>query len=205
MVKKLLNEKRNNPPNYFSNKNSFFHGIMFHHFHDDNIYKKCQGSINQDEFYKLIEFIGRDNILDAGEFFNRFKENKLSEKNVCFSFDDSLKCQFDIALPVLEDLTIKSFFFVYSSIFTGQPDLIEVYRYFRMNYFDDVDEFYDSFFLELNDDLSKFFQEKDKSIRNNKIKFPCYSINDIKFRLVRDELLSEDNYNDIMSKMFDAK
>ena len=133
MVKKLLNEKRNNPPNYFSNKNSFFHGIMFHHFHDDNIYKKCQGSINQDEFYKLIEFIGRDNILDAGEFFNRFKENKLSKKNVCFSFDDSLKCQFDIALPVLEDLIIKSFFFVYCSIFKYEPHQLENYRYFRMN------------------------------------------------------------------------
>ena len=205
MMKKLLNEQRNNRLNYFSNKNSFFHGIMFHHFHDENIHKKGQGSINQNEFYKLIKFIGRDNILDASEFFNRFKENKLSNKNVCISFDDGLKCQFDIALPVLEDLKIKSFFFVYSSIFKGEPDLLEINRYFRMNYFDDIDEFYDSFFLELNDDLSKFFQEKDKSIKNIKIKFPFYSINDIKFRLVRDELLTKDNYKDIMCKMFYAK
>jgi len=147
----------------------------------------------------------RDNILDAGEFFNRFKENKLSNKNVCISFDDGLRCQYDIALPVLEDLSIKSFFFVYSSLFTERPDLLEVYRYFRMNYFDSVDEFYDSFFLELNNDLSKFFQENDKSIINVKRKFPFYSINDIKFRLVRNELLTKDNYIDIMCKMFYAK
>ncbi len=190
---------------YFSSKNNFYHGIMFHHFHDDNIHKKGQGSINQDEFYKLIKFIGREYILNADEFFYRLKENKLSEKNLCFTFDDGIRCQYDIALPVLEDLSIKSFFFVYSSILKEKPDLLEVYRYFRTNYFDGIDEFYDSFFLELNNDLSKFFQEKDKSIKNIKIKFPVYSINDIKFRLVRDELLTKDNYNDIMCKMFYEK
>ena len=93
----MLNDQLNNRLNYFSNKNSFFHGIMFHHFHDENIHKKIQGSINQDEFYKLIKFIGRDNILDADEFFNKFKENKLSNTDVCISFDDGLSCEYDIA------------------------------------------------------------------------------------------------------------
>ena len=74
-----------------------------------------------------------------------------------------------------------------------------------MNYFNDVDEFYDLFFLELNNDLSIFFLEKDKSIINMKRKHPYYSINDIKFRLVRDELLTKDDYNEIMCKMFYAK
>ena len=58
---------------YFTSKNNFFHGIMFHHFHDENLHKKSQGSINQDDFYKLIKFIGRKNILDANEFFIRCK------------------------------------------------------------------------------------------------------------------------------------
>ena len=75
---------------YFTN-NNFFHGIMFHHFHDDKIHKKTQGSINQNEFYKLIKFVGRKNILDADDFFVRCKENKLTEKNVCFTFDDAIK------------------------------------------------------------------------------------------------------------------
>ena len=85
---------------YFSNKNNFFHGIMFHHFHDDGIHTKGQGSISKDDFYKLINFIGRKNILDADVFFEKFKENKLKENEVCLTFDDAIKCQIDVALPV---------------------------------------------------------------------------------------------------------
>ena len=73
---------------YFNTKNNFYHGIMFHHFHDDKLHKQGQGSIDKDDFYELIKFIGRENILDAEEFFNRFKENKLKPKEVCFTFDD---------------------------------------------------------------------------------------------------------------------
>ena len=54
---------------YIQSHNNFYHGIMFHHFHDDKIHKRGQGSIDQDTFYKLIKFIGRENILNADEFF----------------------------------------------------------------------------------------------------------------------------------------
>ena len=101
---------------YLNSTNNFFHGIMFHHFHDDGIHTKVQGSISKDDFYKLINFIGRKNICDADVFFEKFKENKLKENEVCLTFDDAIKCQIDVALPVLEDLKIKSFFFVYSLI-----------------------------------------------------------------------------------------
>ena len=50
---------------YFNRNNKFYHGIMFHHFHDDNIHTKSQGSINKDDFFKIINFIGKKNILDA--------------------------------------------------------------------------------------------------------------------------------------------
>ena len=190
---------------YFSNKNNFFHGIMFHHFHDENLHKKGQGSINQDDFYKLIKFIGRKNILDANEFFIRCKENKLTEKNLCFTFDDGNRSQYDVALPILEDFKIKSFFFVYSSLFGEKPDLLEIYRYFRINYFSSVDEFYDLFFKESNRNLLKFFEDNEKTIRNIKLKYPFYSINDVKFRLVRNVLLSRKNYQEIMLKMFKEK
>jgi len=95
---------------YFSKTNNFFHGIMFHHFHDDGRHKKGQGSINKDELYKLVKFIGRKNILNAEEFIYRFINKKLKSNNVCFTFDDGIKAQYDVALPVLEDLNIKSFF-----------------------------------------------------------------------------------------------
>ena len=63
---------------YFNKDNNFFHGIMFHHFHDDGIHTKGQGSLDKEDFYKMINFIEdgavfRDNALgasgiDAGDY-----------------------------------------------------------------------------------------------------------------------------------------
>jgi peptidoglycan/xylan/chitin deacetylase (PgdA/CDA1 family) len=178
---------------------------MFHHFHDNQLHKQGQGSISKDDFYELIKFIGHENILGAEEFFNRFKENKLKPKEVCFTFDDGIRCQYDVALPVLEDLNIKSFFFVYSSLLKKNPDMLEVYRYFRMNFFNDVDDFYNRFFKNLDKDLNLFFKDKDKIIDKSKVKYPYYSINDIKFRLIRDKFLTGEEYKTTMFRMFDEK
>ena len=188
---------------YFTNKNNFFHGIMFHHFHDGKTHLKSQGSISKDEFYKIIKFIGRNNILDADIFFSRLKENSLSDRDVCFTFDDGIKCQFDIALPILEDLQIKSFFFVYTSMFEGEPDNLEVFRYFRMNYFEHINIFYEKFYEKLDRDLNKFFISKKNQIIQKKIISPYYSEEDIRFRLIRDEFLEKKDYERLMFKMFD--
>ena len=190
---------------YFANNNNFFHGIMFHHFHDDGIHTKGQGSIDKDDFYKMINFIGRNNILDADIFFEKFKNNKLKEKEVCLTFDDGIKCQIDVALPILEELKIKSFFFVYTSMFEGKPDNLEIFRYFRMNYFNNVDEFYNSFNQVLDKDLKTFFEDNNDKIKATKIKFPHYSIEDIKFRLVRDIFLTKSQYEETMLLMFKEK
>ena len=190
---------------YFNNKNNFFHGIMFHHFHDDGVHTRSQGSISKDDFYKMINFIGRNNILDADIFFEKFKNKKLKENEVCITFDDTIKCQIDIALPVLEELKIKSFFFVYTSVFEDKPDNLEVFRYFRMNYFDDVDEFYNNFYKVLDKDLKNFFENNNEKIQSTKIKFPHYSIEDVKFRLVRDIYLTKSQYEEIMFLMMKEK
>ena len=137
---------------------------MFHHFHDDRIHAKGQGSIDKDDFYKMINFIGRKNILDADVFIEKFKNNKLKNNDVCLTFDDAIKCQIDIALPVLEELKIKSFFFVYTSIFDGKPDNLEIFRYFRMNYFNGINKFYDNFYKVLDKDLNSFFETNKQKI-----------------------------------------
>jgi peptidoglycan/xylan/chitin deacetylase (PgdA/CDA1 family) len=178
---------------------------MFHHFHDHQIHKKSQGSIDKDDLYKMINFIGRENILDADIFFQKFKENKLKDNEVCFTFDDAIKSQIDVALPILEELKIKSFFFVYTSLFDGKPDNLEIFRYFRMNYFKNVDEFYDYFYRVLNKDLVPFFEKNNEKMQKIKIKFPVYSLEDIKFRLVRDIFLTKKQYEDIMFLMFKEK
>jgi len=60
---------------YLNKDNNFFHGIMFHHFHNDDIHSKGQGSRDKDTFYKMINFIGKKNILDADVFFEKLKIN----------------------------------------------------------------------------------------------------------------------------------
>ena len=190
---------------YFNKTNNFFHGIAFHHFHDDGMHTKGQGSISKDGFYKLIKFIGIKNILDSDIFFEKLKDDKLKENEVCFTFDDALKCQIDIALPILEDLKIKSFFFVYTSVFEDNPDKLEVFRYFRMNYFSDVNNFYDTFYKVLNKELNDFFNQNEKKIKDQKVKFPFYSIEDIKFRLVRNIFLTKNDYEKIMLLMMNEK
>ena len=37
---------------YFNQNNNFYHGIMFHHFHDNGLHTQGQGSINKD--HKLL-------------------------------------------------------------------------------------------------------------------------------------------------------
>jgi peptidoglycan/xylan/chitin deacetylase (PgdA/CDA1 family) len=190
---------------YFNKSNRFYHGIMFHHFHDDNIHTKGQGSISKDDFYKIIQFIGRKNILDADIFFDKYKKNKLKENEVCITFDDALKCQIDIALPLLDDLKIKSFFFVYTSIFEENPDTLEIFRHFRNNYFNSIDDFYINFYKVLNKDLSGFFRINEKKIYDTRVKFPFYSTEDVKFRLVRDYFLTKTDYDKIIISMMDEK
>ena len=178
---------------------------MFHQFSDGINHKKSEGSINKDQLNKVIKFIGRKNILNADEFLNRFNENQLKKSDVCFTFDDGLKCQYEIALPVLEDFQIKSFYFVYTSPYAANPNLLEVSRYFRINCFNNTEEFYQFFFDNCNGDLNNFFKEKQIKINENIAKFKFYTLNDIKFRLVRDEFLSKNQYNEIMIKLFEIK
>lgn len=188
----------------YKNKN-FYHGIMFHHFHNSSEHLKGQGSISKDDFYKIINYIGTKNILDANIFFEKLKQNSLKDNEVCLTFDDGIKSQIDVALPVLEDLKIKSFFFAYTSMFENKPDNLEVFRFFRMNCFNNVDKFYSKFYEVLDEDLNFFFKKNRKTIELKKSLFSYYSKEDIKFRLVRDQFLTKEKYEKIMFHMMSEK
>ena len=57
----------------------------------------------------------RYSILNAIDYKSKFENSTLKGTDICFSFDDALKCQFDIACAILERLGIEAYFFVYSS------------------------------------------------------------------------------------------
>ena len=149
-------------------KKKFPHGIMFHHFHDKKKHKKGQGTIDKNQFTKIIKFIGRENILDADKFLENFLNKKLKKKDVCFTFDDCNPSQFDIALPVLEKFKIKAFFFCITSSHIGNFDKIELFRYFRLNFFKKINNFYKNFYKYISVDYLNFLKKKHKKIKYKK-------------------------------------
>ena len=73
-----------------------------------------------------------------------------------------------------------------------------------MNYFDSVEDFYVNFYKVLDKDLNSFFDSNKDKIKE-KNKHPVYSLDDIKFRLVRDIYLNKSEYEKIMFTMFKEK
>ena len=196
---------------YFNKNNKFYHGIMFHHFHDKKKFPVSQGSISQSQLYKLINKIGRKNFLNPEEFLFKLKQKKLKNTDLCLTFDDGLKSQISIAYPVLDDLKLKAFYFVYTSIFNKNYSMLEPYRYFRHYYFESINDFYKNF----NDEMIEVFNNKTefnsfkinckKRIIEWKVKHPRYSHNDIVFRLTRDFFLNKNQYKKIMDTLIKKK
>ena len=179
------------------------HGIMFHHFHG-NGHPVGQGSISADELESVLRFIGPERVLDPDEWLNRQEAGRLETGHVCLTFDDGLLCHIEVALPVLERVGLRAFWFVYSSVFEGGIGKFEMHRAFRTRYFANVDEFYRRFFdavhrADLDARVDAAVTESE--IVRRKEVFPFYSTNDIRFRLVRDAVLSCDEFDAVMKEL----
>src|SRR5262245_4287525 len=121
------------------------HGVMFHHFHD-SIHPAGQGSISAEQLTGIIESIGPERIIPARDFLLCARNKALGQGAVCLTFDDNLRCQYDVARPVLDHYGLTAFWFVYTSVLQGNIEPLEVYRHFRMTQFASVDAFYEAFF-----------------------------------------------------------
>jgi peptidoglycan/xylan/chitin deacetylase (PgdA/CDA1 family) len=178
------------------------YSLMFHHFHGGT-HLKTQGSISADDFCEALDFLTANfNLINPETYRVKLEHNTLLPSDVCLTFDDALKCQFDIAFPELERRNLKAFFFIYSGAFTGEFGSLEFYRDFRNSYFDTVEEFYDVFFKTIKssrplkyDDFSRRYPEDWLS------DFPFYTENDKKFRFMRDIILEGEGYCDLMEEL----
>ena len=181
--------------------------VMFHHLHDE-IHKASQGSLSITDFKAMIEWLNINySLIGAREYKQKFENNTLKDNDICLSFDDALKCQYDIAIPILKEYGLDAFFFIYSSVFHEKPSLLEIYRYFRTTYFDDIEEFYSEFFqLAKSINPKKFTSHaliyKDLNYLSS---FPFYSKSDKWFRYLRDIFLEGNNYSEIMSDLMIQK
>ena len=176
--------------------------VLFHHFHSKNKFYYSPGSLTKDNLYKFIK-----------ENKNKIKNsNNLEKKNdnkYFLTFDDGLKSQYEIALPILEENKIKSFFFFFTSHFNGHDFTIENIRYFKYKYYLNTKLFFNHFM--------KTFEEK----HNKKINFgkanlkkifkfykkhsPYYPKEEIYIKILRDNILSELQYSKIIKKMMKDK
>ncbi len=183
-------------------------GIMFHHFHGEN-HPAGQGSISANDLDQMIAWFRKEyEILDIQEFFQKALGGKLTTKETCLTFDDALLCQYEIALPVIESHGLTALFNVYSSAFSGTPDPLEVYRYFRSVSYENFDDFFDDFITTLRDKFSSdYVKGISRFSREKKIYdgFPFYTHNDKVFRFFRDKILGPSNYDQIMNELINKK
>jgi len=181
------------------------HGLMFHHFHGKG-HPHGQGALSACEFDSILHHVGLDRIVDAKTWQERALVGALSNE-CCITFDDGLRCQYDVALPVLRKLGLTAFWFVYSLPLERQLDRMELYRYFRTVSFDTVESFYDEF------ELAIFSSRHAQCVRvglesfapeTYLAQFEFYTPRDRWFRYVRDKILDESRYFDIMDNMIEA-
>ncbi len=177
------------------------HGIMFHHFIGKG-HPQAQGAISVRQFRRIIDYYG-DRLLSAEQWYSKAINNSFKDNDICLTFDDSLLCQYEIVLPILKEYGLKAFWFVYSSVLTGEIEMLEVYRKFRLESFKDINHFYKNFFLVINN--SSYNNEVKESLKyyshDDWKEFPFYSKNDTKFRFLRNSVLDSERYNQIMNKM----
>lgn len=181
------------------------HGLMFHHFYDDRHFR-AQGAIDQADLAAMIEQLGPERFVPAETWAALARSGKLTDQ-LCVTFDDSLQCQYDVALPVLRRFALTGFWFVYTAPIVGEMEMLEIHRKFRCTRFDSVDAFYEGFFAEIErsphagavrDALAGFVPGAYLA------DFPFYSDSDRRFRFVRDRVLGPGGYHDVMDRMLDA-
>jgi hypothetical protein len=88
----------------------------------------------------------------------------------------------------------------------GQMPLLEIFRRFRYFYFDNVNEYYESFFAECaQDSLEEIQTSAFKDFYSDySTRFPFYSDTDIKYRYLRDQVLSRDKYEKLVISIMEA-
>jgi peptidoglycan/xylan/chitin deacetylase (PgdA/CDA1 family) len=182
-------------------------GVMFHHFHKKGDKPLGQGSLTPERFANIITQLKDEyNLLPAKSWYYKAATETLEKDDICITFDDNLLSQYEIAFPILEKHNLTGFWFVYSSPLKGELEKLELYRYYRCTEFNDINEFYKGFDNKVSelfgkDDISRKLLNFDSD--NYLSAFPFYSLEDKRFRYLRDEILGELNYNHVMDMMIE--
>jgi peptidoglycan/xylan/chitin deacetylase (PgdA/CDA1 family) len=181
---------------------------MFHGFHSSE-HLATPGSISQEDFRAMLKTVSEHKaIVGPEDFFDRVNKDgkNISESDLCIlTFDDSLRSQFDVAFPVLQEFGIKAVFNVYTGVFDDDKPLLEIFAQFRSQYFSTFDQFYENFL----DNLGLVGKNPDRILgdypEDYLSLFPFYSTNERQFRYVRDQKLTYSEYEKLMLAMIATK
>ncbi|OLQ76078.1 hypothetical protein BIT28_18855 [Photobacterium proteolyticum] len=180
--------------------------IMFHYFHDDGEnYRNTQGALTSTELERIINH--KDiTVLDVDEWHAKLENGTLKDDETCFTFDDGIREQLDIALPVLDKYNIKANFNICSFQFLKEKDNFEIYRYFKNYYFDDIESYYKEYFSHCKSMLAEYYDEINENVDFSTYleKSTFYTYNDRKFRYFRDEILKKDHFK-ILDRMIEKE
>ncbi len=173
--------------------------IMFHYFYDSVKHSFIHGALDSARFEELVTvLLEKKKLINASEWLDRFKNNKVEGK-VAFTFDDGLLSQYDIAYPILKKNNINAFWFVNSAPFNNTPINMELFRRFKHEYFKNPDDYYDLFFKQYEVEFKKSIP--DAECENYLSNYSFYTFNDRKYRYIRDLLLTQDQYEELVLKM----
>lgn len=182
-------------------------GLMFHHFHGAG-HAPGQGSLSADDFARLLAFAGRERLLPAGEWLERALAGRLRPGDLCLTFDDNLRSQYDVALPVLESLGLTVFWFVSTAVLQGHLARTTLYQRFIYDHFRTIDDFHAAFFEALSATTAWALVEgrlRSLDASTYLADFPFYTPGDRRFRYVRDELLGPELYRQTMDRLIVAR
>lgn len=170
-------------------------GLMFHHFHGSG-HLKSEGSFSADEFGRSLDHASKvANLLSADVFLDKALSKKLEQTDICCSFDDGLQCQFDVAASVLAKKKLKAFFFVNTGPHAGHPYILEIFRIFRNQFFENKEVFFAEFDSSLEVTMPETFLSAKKTFPEDYLTvYPFYTRGDRWFRYLRDEILTPTEY-----------
>lgn len=180
-------------------------GAMFHHF-KYGAEERSPGAISGDQFHGIVNYLSREtSIVGPSEFRSRLTGNSQNQSGVVLTFDDGLASHYHLVRPILTNLGIQGIFAIYSSVFSSDPDPLELFGAFRNQEFESFTDFWSEFLEEFSNydaglvnRLSEFDETQFLS------EFPFYTSEEKKFRYARDVLLRREEYEAIMWSLIRA-
>ena len=141
-----------------------------------------------------------DRLVGAYEWMQRAESGDLTDR-ICLTFDDGLRCQTDVALPVIRSRALTAFWFVPSGAVMGDMTM-EACRRFRNEYFNSVAEFYRAFFNQLYGTDTTREEDWARDMPDGYLgEYDFYTLGDRAFRHARDFVLAADGYQSLMEDL----